>query len=53
MRSMFLYANNFNKNIGGWDTSKVTNMTNMFFNANNFNGDIGKWDTSLGYVKCK
>ena len=31
--------------IGKWDTSSVTDMSNMFRYANNFNQDISKWDT--------
>lgn len=33
-------------NIGKWDTSQVTNMSNMFANVYNFNDDITKWNTS-------
>ena len=33
-------------NIGKWDTSQVTNMSNMFAFAYNFNDDITKWNTS-------
>ena len=38
--------NNFNPNIGNWDTSNVTNMSGMFVNASSFDQDIGSWDTS-------
>jgi surface protein len=36
----------FNPDIGHWDTSNVTDMSEMFSNADNFNQDIGLWDTS-------
>ena len=36
---------NFNKFIGNWETSNVTNMSRMFSNATNFNQDIGNWKT--------
>ena len=32
--------------IGGWDVSKVTNMSGMFRNAMLFDQDIGSWDVS-------
>ena len=44
---MFQGACKFNKDIGNWNTSKVTNMSWMFFNAKEFNKDyIIRWDTS-------
>ena len=46
MEMMFCNAKNFNQPIGGWDTSKVTNMNSMFYNASNFNQPIEKWDVS-------
>ena len=43
-------ALNFNKNIGSWKLSKVTNMSGMFSRATLFNNDnrssIGSWDVS-------
>ncbi len=37
MNSMFQNATIFNQNIGGWDVSKVTNMSSMFQSASAFN----------------
>ena len=39
------YLGAFNKNIGGWDVSKVTDMSYMFYHSK-FNQDISNWDTS-------
>ena len=39
------YLGTFNKNIGGWDVSKVTDMSYMFYYSK-FNQDISNWDTS-------
>jgi surface protein len=36
----------FNGNIGSWDVSSVTTMSQMFQNASSFNQDIGSWDVS-------
>jgi len=36
----------FNADIGNWDTSHVLSMSLMFYNASAFNQDIGGWDTS-------
>ena len=38
--------NLFNKPIGGWNTSAVTNMSHMFHRAIAFNQAIEAWDTS-------
>jgi len=42
----FMNASAFNRDIGRWDTSNITNMGNMFYTARAFNQDIGRWDTS-------
>ncbi|MDA8682999.1 BspA family leucine-rich repeat surface protein, partial [Porticoccaceae bacterium] len=36
----------FNQDIGGWNTTIVTNMRSMFEGATAFNQDIGVWNTS-------
>merc|ERR1711957_409117 len=44
----------FNKNIGRWDVSGVTDISQMFRDAEAFNADITQWDvskvTNMGYT---
>jgi surface protein len=51
MISMFQSASVFNQNIGGWNVSKVTSMTQMFFLASSFNNggsnSIQNWSAPL------
>ena len=46
MREIFWQDNQFNADIGNWDTSHVIGMNSMFYAASVFNQDIGGWDTS-------
>ena len=39
-------SENFNADIGAWDTSTRHQDGYMFVNATNFNADIGAWNTS-------
>jgi surface protein len=47
------YGTPFNKNLGGWNVEKVTNMEYMFYSSS-FNQDIGKWKvdnvTNMSYM---
>ena len=44
--AMFRGCTNFNGVVGGWDTSRITNMYQMFENCSVFNQDLSGWDTS-------
>ena len=39
-------SGDFNEDLSGWDTSRVTTMQYMFYGASSFNGDVALWDTS-------
>ena len=44
MSSMFEGASSFNKDISGWDVTRVTDMSSMFESAKAFNRDISNWE---------
>jgi len=50
LASMFSGATVFNQNVGAWNVSNVTDMTNVFRNTNNFNNagsnSMNSWNVS-------
>mmetsp|Transcript_20366 Transcript_20366/g.60737 ORF Transcript_20366/g.60737 Transcript_20366/m.60737 type:complete len:91 (-) Transcript_20366:13-285(-) len=44
MRAMFLGCAAFNADIGGWDTSRVTDMSVMLQNCQSFDRDLRRWN---------
>lgn len=46
MRDVFANASNFNSDLSGWNTSKVTNIRGLFIGATSFDSNLGSWDVS-------
>ena len=46
LSSAFRDCENFNSDIGHWDTSNIEFMQSTFHGASSFNQDIGSWDVS-------
>jgi surface protein len=46
MWAMFALNTSFNRNISGWHTSNVIDMTAVFLGATSFNQNLSSWDTS-------
>lgn len=44
LSGMFEGCINFNQNISGWETSKITDMSNMFKGCTTFNRDLSRWN---------
>lgn len=43
---------NFNGDISGWDTSRVTDMGGTFWSTSSFNNPLNSWDTSRVNNMC-
>ena len=43
----YYVSSDFNEDLSGWDTARVTTMQYMFYMASSFNGNISSWDSSL------
>ena len=40
------FNNGGSPNIGNWNTSSVTNISNMFYRCNSFNQDLSNWNVA-------